>query len=186
MDILQVRLECKMRNTILFITVILFGFSRATKEELESHCVPYHSINKVFPVPPDVENTYRCMSSSELAERKEMYDEMTDSEWMQRSMDIAIVAQRLDGSEDEKEAARQVIRMMDIYFKEEVDGNNIYGKEISTSCQNQHELCAFWASIGECQTNFNFMMHKCTAACRLCLQSFMQKYPSRLLPGIEP
>lgn len=39
---------------------------------------------------------------------------------------------------------------------------NVYSK-------NYHELCAFWSSVGECETNRIFMMENCVAACRLCL-----------------
>jgi hypothetical protein len=35
--------------------------------------------------------------------------------------------------------------------------------------RNSNELCAFWASIGECESNRLFMMSHCAAACRFCL-----------------
>ena len=35
--------------------------------------------------------------------------------------------------------------------------------------KNNHDLCAFWTSVGECETNRNFMQDNCAAACRLCL-----------------
>ena len=37
--------------------------------------------------------------------------------------------------------------------------------------KNDHELCAFWTSVGECETNRGFMLDNCPAACRLCLLS---------------
>ena len=35
--------------------------------------------------------------------------------------------------------------------------------------KNDHELCAFWTSVGECESNRGFMLENCAAACRLCL-----------------
>ena len=37
--------------------------------------------------------------------------------------------------------------------------------------KNRNELCAFWASIGECEHNRIFMLPHCAAACRFCLLS---------------
>ena len=37
--------------------------------------------------------------------------------------------------------------------------------------KNVHELCAFWTSVGECESNRKFMLEHCPAACRLCLLS---------------
>jgi len=122
------------------------------------------------------ENTYRYVSPEEDELMKEKYDNMTDKEWIQKSAEIAGVPQRIDGSADEKEAVRQVIRRMDIYFREEVKANvayveaNNYGR-----CANHNDLCSFWASIGECESNRGFMVAKCTAACRLCLLHHLEK-----------
>ena len=38
-----------------------------------------------------------------------------------------------------------------------------------TCSKNEHELCGFWSSLGECETNRGFMLSHCAAACRLCL-----------------
>jgi hypothetical protein len=32
--------------------------------------------------------------------------------------------------------------------------------EIIEQCMNKHELCAFWAAIGECEENISFMQTK--------------------------
>jgi hypothetical protein len=37
--------------------------------------------------------------------------------------------------------------------------------------KNRHELCAFWTSVGECESNRGFMLDNCPASCRLCLLS---------------
>mmetsp|Transcript_25481 Transcript_25481/g.38477 ORF Transcript_25481/g.38477 Transcript_25481/m.38477 type:complete len:494 (-) Transcript_25481:153-1634(-) len=35
-------------------------------------------------------------------------------------------------------------------------------------CRNNHELCAFWASVGSCEDNLPFMMRECPLVCRYC------------------
>ena len=41
--------------------------------------------------------------------------------------------------------------------------------DVSIFSKNDHELCAFWTSVNECETNRGFMLDNCPAACRLCL-----------------
>jgi ShK domain-like len=36
------------------------------------------------------------------------------------------------------------------------------------SCQNRHEFCAFWAVIGECDSNPTYMQNHCGPSCRTC------------------
>ncbi len=37
-----------------------------------------------------------------------------------------------------------------------------------TNCLNEHELCDFWASKGECENNPNYMLKGCRKACNNC------------------
>eukprot|EP00594_Rhizosolenia_setigera_P004021 CAMPEP_0178947490 /NCGR_PEP_ID=MMETSP0789-20121207/4885_1 /TAXON_ID=3005 /ORGANISM="Rhizosolenia setigera, Strain CCMP 1694" /LENGTH=206 /DNA_ID=CAMNT_0020627629 /DNA_START=55 /DNA_END=672 /DNA_ORIENTATION=+ len=78
------------------------------------------------------------------------------------------VVQRIDGSDAEKVAVKVVLRQMDDYFKFEIMGNSAY-KDIRGQCKNYNELCAFWTSVGECESNRGFMLSNCAASCRLCL-----------------
>mmetsp|Transcript_281 Transcript_281/g.794 ORF Transcript_281/g.794 Transcript_281/m.794 type:complete len:144 (-) Transcript_281:1035-1466(-) len=78
------------------------------------------------------------------------------------------VPQRRDGSDSEREAVQYVLQHMDSYFLFEVFGKPEYAS-VRGRCQNMNELCAFWASVGECETNRGFMLNNCAAACRLCL-----------------
>lgn len=80
------------------------------------------------------------------------------------------VTQRIDGSEIEKTAIREVLRRMDDYFFNEVLAMPEYEyarskwyvvSKIQSSCfcflmgvfdlfsKNTNELCAFWSSVGE-------------------------------------
>jgi len=121
----------------------------------------------------DFENSYVCNSKSK-ANMDSYYEQLTDEEWVQKSK-LCGVPQRIDGSEKEKEAARNVLKRMDIYFREEVTAKMEYAEANSMArCQNHNELCAFWASVGECESNRGFMVQKCTAACRLCLLLHLQ------------
>lgn len=122
----------------------------------------------------DFENSYTCTSMSK-ASMDTYYEQLTDEEWIQKSVDVAGTPQRIDGSEKEKEAARGVLKRMDVYFREEVNAKMEYVEANSmATCQNHNELCAFWASVGECESNRGFMVQKCTAACRLCLLLHLQ------------
>jgi peroxidase len=41
-------------------------------------------------------------------------------------------------------------------------------KCLSNGCCDQHEWCRFWASIGECQSNADWMASNCQLACNTC------------------
>ena len=63
---------------------------------------------------------------------------------------------------------RGVLAEMMRYMDEEVMNRSEY-EHVRDSCRNDHELCAFWTSVGECESNRVFMLQNCAAACRLCL-----------------
>uniref|UniRef100_A0A6U3TZM8 ShKT domain-containing protein n=1 Tax=Ditylum brightwellii TaxID=49249 RepID=A0A6U3TZM8_9STRA len=78
------------------------------------------------------------------------------------------VTQRVDGNEVEREAVRHILRQMENYFQNEVLSKPQY-ESVRGRCKNMNELCAFWASVGECESNRGFMLTNCAASCRLCL-----------------
>jgi len=82
-------------------------------------------------------------------------------------MDLG-VEQRITGSETEQLRIRNVLRKMYTYFEEEVLTRSEY-EHVRGRCKNEHELCAFWTSVAECESNRGFMLENCSAACRLCL-----------------
>jgi ShK domain-like len=40
--------------------------------------------------------------------------------------------------------------------------------KIKDPCRNHNEKCSYWASIGECQNNVDFMVEQCSPACLSC------------------
>ncbi|KAI2502482.1 ShK toxin domain [Fragilaria crotonensis] len=78
------------------------------------------------------------------------------------------VIQRRDGSDAEKAAVNVVLQKMNEYLIHEVYPIKDY-KQNLPRCRNSDELCAFWASVNECETNRIFMLSNCAAACRFCL-----------------
>mmetsp|Transcript_28891 Transcript_28891/g.32407 ORF Transcript_28891/g.32407 Transcript_28891/m.32407 type:complete len:150 (+) Transcript_28891:37-486(+) len=95
----------------------------------------------------------------EVLEMRTQYDEV--------SINVG-VTQRIDGSELEKQAVRDVLKHMDRYFFHEVLALPEY-EYARSRCKNSNELCAFWSSVGECESNRVFMLTNCPAACRFCL-----------------
>jgi len=78
------------------------------------------------------------------------------------------VPQRISGSAAEQQRITDVMGKMHEYFVDEVLSRPEYA-HVRNKCKNNHDLCAFWTSVGECETNRNFMQDNCAAACRLCL-----------------
>ena len=54
------------------------------------------------------------------------------------------------------------------YMNEEVFVNSTYSL-VRNICKNEHQSCALWAAIGECDANPSFMLHDCAVACKSCL-----------------
>eukprot|EP00934_Nitzschia_sp_Nitz4_P003216 Nitzschia sp. Nitz4//scaffold150_size53981//5559//7428//NITZ4_006669-RA/size53981-processed-gene-0.79-mRNA-1//-1//CDS//3329537047//3206//frame0 len=94
-----------------------------------------------------------------------------------RLLDVG-VTQRIDGTDEEKRAIRGVLKQMDDYFYEEVLAmpeykyvrpmckntnevntlmlitfENLWFQELTRICISIPQLCAFWTSVGECESN---------------------------------
>jgi len=78
------------------------------------------------------------------------------------------VSQRVSGSAAEQQRITDVINRMQDYLAAEVMSRPEY-VHVRKKCKNNHDLCAFWTSVGECETNRVFMQDNCAAACQLCL-----------------
>uniref|UniRef100_A0A6U3RCL5 ShKT domain-containing protein n=1 Tax=Ditylum brightwellii TaxID=49249 RepID=A0A6U3RCL5_9STRA len=74
-----------------------------------------------------------------------------------------------NGSTSERQGVDLVVREMTRYLREEVLVDDSY-KLMYKDCNNKHELCPFWASIGECYNNKHYMQENCNLACKFCNQ----------------
>ncbi len=55
------------------------------------------------------------------------------------------------------EATKALIAQVDKYMHERVFLEKQY-ENIRYRCQNKHELCSYWAAIGECEANTKYML----------------------------
>ena len=69
--------------------------------------------------------------------------------------------------ENEKELLERV-QKMDKYMKEVVSAPE-YDK-VRSECKNRHKLCVYWAFLGECEANENYMLINCAPSCETCKQ----------------
>lgn len=76
--------------------------------------------------------------------------------------------QVVTGNPQEIATIKKVIKKMEDYMKSVVVPNKRY-PGLLNRCKNFNQLCAFWTSLGECDTNRRFMFTQCAASCRLCL-----------------
>jgi len=119
----------------------------------------------------DSYHTYICSDDPEASRRAvaSSFTDRADGTVMASAFDVETgVEQRITGSETEQLRIRNVLRKMYHYFDEEVLSRSEY-EHVRGACKNGHELCAFWTSVGECETNRAFMLENCPAACRICL-----------------
>jgi len=74
------------------------------------------------------------------------------------------------GGDDPTESAavQQVVADMSDYMTTVVFADAKKYKDVMHSCKNRHELCAYWKTIGECESNTNFMQKQCAVACHSC------------------
>mmetsp|Transcript_16340 Transcript_16340/g.44945 ORF Transcript_16340/g.44945 Transcript_16340/m.44945 type:complete len:213 (-) Transcript_16340:372-1010(-) len=111
---------------------------------------------------------FRCIVDDPIAQRRE-FDQGRLADFPESDgMYHMGIAQRVDGSEAERASIQQVVQQMVDYFYNEVYTKPEYDG-VRHQCANYYELCAFWAAVGECESNRQFMIPNCAAACRFCL-----------------
>lgn len=77
------------------------------------------------------------------------------------------VAQTKGGNQEEIDGVGEVIAEMVRYLQEEVLSDSSY-RNVYKDCVNKNRLCAFWAYIGECPKNPDYMVSNCILACKKC------------------
>lgn len=75
------------------------------------------------------------------------------------------IEQKIEGGQKMQTLER--INKVNKYMTEKVFIEEKFIK-MKDDCQNRHELCAFWASIGECDVNPNYMTITCAPSCFSC------------------
>jgi len=73
-----------------------------------------------------------------------------------------------DGENDPNSAIHPIVANYSKYMDSVVFVDEDY-KDVKDSCKNRHELCAFWASLGECENNEVYMQKHCAVACHSCI-----------------
>jgi hypothetical protein len=48
------------------------------------------------------------------------------------------------------------------------EDNDVDNDNTVEACEDDHELCAFWASAGECKNNAGYMLKSCQVSCNTC------------------
>ena len=95
------------------------------------------------------------------------YDEEDeDEEDEQYGIDFGVV-QVIDGNDDEIAATMAKLLETENYMEElatTVDRFIYLRKE----CRNEEDLCSFWATLGECESNPDYMTDHCAPACQQC------------------
>jgi prolyl 4-hydroxylase len=100
----------------------------------------------------------KCRKSCHLCDNKE-----TDKVWNIYSED----AQKITGMDAAMvwEYSAKVDDYM--YNQVYVDEDDKF-KSVRADCVNQNELCLYWAAIGECEANPDFMTMQCAPSCLTC------------------
>jgi len=130
----------------------------------ESECIDYSSDcrTKVMDDPEgcdeDDDELFKCCKAS--------CSICKETELVQTRGNIGII-QRNDGTASERQGVDDVITEMTRYLSDEVLVEDSY-RLMYQECTNKNELCAFWASVGECQANKGYMTGNCMLACKLC------------------
>jgi prolyl 4-hydroxylase len=105
---------------------------------------------------------------------------------IQRQTEALGVIQSIEGEQREEVATRvqESLAYMQSDTVLELD------EAVRSKCQNRHELCAFWAVIGECEKNAGYMKTNCAPSCMTChLIDFQQRCPKlgdAVAPALYP
>ena len=77
--------------------------------------------------------------------------------------------QEVEGSSQDKTmfVIRKTLDYMKNHIHAEKPTHNL-DEETINACVNDHESCAFWATIGECENNPAYMVTKCAPSCLSC------------------
>jgi len=98
-----------------------------------------------------------CQKSCGLCEKTVKIPVEDENAMLKRTASFGIM-QKVDGNQKGK--ALDNIKAM-LHYVEKSEEYSSLPSKIRSNCRNNHELCSFWASIGECENNISFMKVQC-------------------------
>lgn len=159
----------KSITSIIFPTLCLLQTIPPAKSNTGELYLPIGSSENAQPTCIDIDSQHTYLCTDTPAKARNALDLTDRGSFINDKHFINLgTTQRLSGSEHEIQKVREVLTDMMKYMDEEVMSRSEY-EHVRSTCRNNHELCAFWTSVGECETNRVFMLQNCAAACRLCL-----------------
>lgn len=77
------------------------------------------------------------------------------------------VSQEVTPGHKDEAKLKEIVANMSNYMEETVFKDPGHSK-VKNDCKNRNKSCAFWALIGECDANPNFMTLQCAPSCQTC------------------
>ena len=75
--------------------------------------------------------------------------------------------QAFEAGQDYEEETKRRLAEVDQYMRDVVFSEKTY-ESVADRCRNAEDLCVFWAAVGECETNPDYMQIHCAPACFTC------------------
>jgi hypothetical protein len=85
--------------------------------------------------------------------------------------------------EEEKDKVIPILGKARSYLREVVFQEPQYAP-VRENCKNLHAFCAFWAAVGECESNANYMNVTCAPVCQSC--DFLLALQDKAPPALDP
>jgi prolyl 4-hydroxylase len=112
-----------------------------------------------------------CFGSIEEADQK-----------YQNEKNVVKLEKPVNYGEPQQVAGPKWLQAMEVVQKTNEYMENVFQNDTTKSfrndCKCRHELCAFWAAIGECENNPKYMLLHCAPVCQTCHEiSFEHRCP---------
>jgi len=113
------------------------------------------------------DSCWLCVDEDKLRNEDDWTEEAIQRRKVYANFDPG-VEQVVEGTEDESKKVEHVLTQMERYARYNVTEQLANLPTDLAACRNDYKLCAFWASVGECEHNFAFSVTNCPLACRFC------------------
>lgn len=150
-------------GNIVYSSLECYDVSESCSILLERNPNACGDIRAAAETPAEIKMRFKCEASCHMCEP-------TEENAPQNVPHTSIgEPQTNDGDLEERNKVNAVISAMIPYLRDVVLVEQGYS-EMYNECRNAHELCAFWASMGECDKNPVYMHQNCNLACMTCNQ----------------